>query len=1434
VVNNDTTVEPDETFFVNLSNCIGCIITDTHGVGTILNGQPPELFNVYISPNITTIGLGSSKKSTITINNYGSAASNYTISISGLNDTWYTLERTNVNLNPGEIGNVDINITLPSTCFINETSRNFSAYVSSIITNATKSDQAELRIDPGHTINNLLPANGSRLSSTDVALTWDTYGNATTEVYYRAQNETNYTAITGASGLQHIVTLLNLSRNTWYAYYVRSNTPCGSSESAVNYFFIDNGISFTQKIYSFNINRDYDQRVQVEVKNTDSKPHKLLMHVTNPYDDLIGNFVGSGSEDQIIILSPGQSMAETLALHAQDTLLESYTLGLNLTNIDDNTTEYIYDFASAKVNVHHPYFNFSIDEISSDNITLKKKFRITNYGDTITDLKVSIDDEHKNAVFFEPSINHGYLQSGGKMEFDARTTLVPGTTGFTATIFLSGAGEMVNKTANFTTPEGEKIFVGMSPPLKIQFLEQFDTDGINYTNPPEGSVLAPFNTEDTLSFIGKVGVLVEQFDRPVSGANVSLILKYNNISDSTVTTIYGVSDLFGVASFTVYGPPGNYSYHAELTGIGKTTETRNFSVNETPFKSFKPFTVMWTNVSEANISYEINNSLNLTLDSPPFVIRAKQVGLKPDSNAEIYFKDSSGITDFELAGEISGDEILFNLSSIDQGEYSAVIMTSNPAEIATSMQKTFIFTENASSAVELNPNYESMLPYKANGTDVDFIRMRHVTKEQDGSKLFKMINIEPVNSTTTLLTYVIVVNQTMSDVLHLNVTVNGNVIYKESRTISFIEFEPELVELYIPVNLSTQPAFNISLMMEDPSSMEESFTIQPGGIYSKTQKFFSTNPFEAHTKDGVIAACIGRFVPGLGTVMGGFDVVYGVNEIVEGRKQFENTVKTVGGASGMSIDTLAKLEKKQMANDLLEHMGDKEYILKKLMEFKYLKKLLKIAGPLNVAGNLYSNFEDWDRVVNEEGGNWSTLGTNIVSKIKDWYCTNRPVIKNPFIIPPTVPKYLGNGTPNADIAYIIPDYTLPWPENAYRPHNVDILLNGQSIGGLTNTIPNGYYAFPIDPSLLNYGSGLSSGSNSNPSTVLSSNALNFGSGLSSGSNTITTSTTHLNGGHYIVSSNMRVIIHYKVAMVPVSAKNQSDADNKILGLVDQFSGKPDLIINQREIIAPSNIALGESDFINITVHNYGTQIAGDILVQLQENNTVMNKTIFYLPVGGSYNMSFNWTSSIPGMHNITITADPLNAISELNKENNQGSASVTVGKTLASIQITDQNANPAVILNDNGRPRPPGTNLTRLNVTVTGDVASVTIDLSPIGGSASASMMRILGTDDYTITTNATSGINLTSNLVVNATDTSGNFNNSVSIPLKVSLRGDFNGDGKVDLKDLLFMRRYLAGLEPSINPLVADIQPAEGDGKVDLKDLLLLRRYLAGLEPLI
>jgi serralysin len=40
VVKGDTTVESNEKFKVNLSNCIGCSIIDNQGIGTIINDDP--------------------------------------------------------------------------------------------------------------------------------------------------------------------------------------------------------------------------------------------------------------------------------------------------------------------------------------------------------------------------------------------------------------------------------------------------------------------------------------------------------------------------------------------------------------------------------------------------------------------------------------------------------------------------------------------------------------------------------------------------------------------------------------------------------------------------------------------------------------------------------------------------------------------------------------------------------------------------------------------------------------------------------------------------------------------------------------------------------------------------------------------------------------------------------------------------------------------------------------------------------------------------------------------------------------------------------------------------------------------------------------------------------------------------------------------------
>ncbi len=64
------------------------------------------------------------------------------------------------------------------------------------------------------------------------------------------------------------------------------------------------------------------------------------------------------------------------------------------------------------------------------------------------------------------------------------------------------------------------------------------------------------------------------------------------------------------------------------------------------------------------------------------------------------------------------------------------------------------------------------------------------------------------------------------------------------------------------------------------------------------------------------------------------------------------------------------------------------------------------------------------------------------------------------------------------------------------------------------------------------------------------------------------------------------------------------------------------------------------------------------------------------------------------------------------------------------------------------------------------------------------------------------------------------------SRPVEVFL-GDTNDDGAVNMKDVLLMRKYLAGMDVTYNAENSDVN---ADGVVNMKDVLVLRKYLADM----
>ena len=59
---------------------------------------------------------------------------------------------------------------------------------------------------------------------------------------------------------------------------------------------------------------------------------------------------------------------------------------------------------------------------------------------------------------------------------------------------------------------------------------------------------------------------------------------------------------------------------------------------------------------------------------------------------------------------------------------------------------------------------------------------------------------------------------------------------------------------------------------------------------------------------------------------------------------------------------------------------------------------------------------------------------------------------------------------------------------------------------------------------------------------------------------------------------------------------------------------------------------------------------------------------------------------------------------------------------------------------------------------------------------------------------------------------------------------GDVNLDGDITMKDVLIMRRYIAGLDDLTDAEITrgDI---DGDGDITMKDVLKARRIIAGLD---
>lgn len=211
----------------------------------------------------------------------------------------------------------------------------------------------------------------------------------------------------------------------------------------------------------FAIARDYEQKCMLKVTNTSGEAQEFYLEAENLYHDLSMEVIKAGARKNPVLIGAGETIEVELSVFAQNAGLEQYEVPV--TGYLRQEGEDIQDVKKIiTLNCSLPAFDLVWRKVSEDESTLKQKFRITNKGDTLTDLEISASDAIANYVSFEPMISNYELQEGSSVEFTAYPDLAKmkeeGLSKLEGSLIASCAGEESEFNCVFDT-RGREITV---------------------------------------------------------------------------------------------------------------------------------------------------------------------------------------------------------------------------------------------------------------------------------------------------------------------------------------------------------------------------------------------------------------------------------------------------------------------------------------------------------------------------------------------------------------------------------------------------------------------------------------------------------------------------------------------------------------------------------------------------------------------------------------------------------------------------------------------------------------------------------------------------------------------------------------------------------------------------------------------------------------
>jgi hypothetical protein len=318
---------------------------------------------------------------------------------------------------------------------------------------------------------NLLPAEGTTVTGNEVTVSWDGGEFGPAKVRYRLKGDgkvdTPWKEVIGQNARARRVRIADLEAGKPYEYQPLGGTEPGPIREVTRV----KGLAFTQNRYGGTIQRDYDQKIPVAVRNYAEEKRIVHLRCDQPQNsNLLVAFVGDGEKNRPVELKPGEQRAFTLGFSAQDVTKELHMVPIYIESEDGYS-----DQAEVEVCVKLPKVDLEwIDVTAAGQEGLGRTYELINKGDTLTDVNVAVT---KDNVRISPEVKHGLIQAGQRTRFEVYPKIQEGFTGCEDIIQATSIGKTASIGYEGKLKPGEQVFrINMTAGLDPVTGEPADVD----------------------------------------------------------------------------------------------------------------------------------------------------------------------------------------------------------------------------------------------------------------------------------------------------------------------------------------------------------------------------------------------------------------------------------------------------------------------------------------------------------------------------------------------------------------------------------------------------------------------------------------------------------------------------------------------------------------------------------------------------------------------------------------------------------------------------------------------------------------------------------------------------------------------------------------------------------------------------------------------